>query len=55
MQISDQQVNRYMAIYLEEYGQTIDKAHAREELTALVCMLNAVYRHDNKLVETYGK
>jgi len=49
MQISDQQVEKYMAIYLEEYGQTIDKARARVELTSLVCYLEVVYKHINKI------
>lgn len=49
MQISDQQVEKYMAIYVEQYGQKIDKARARAELTSLVCMLEAVYKFNNKI------
>jgi hypothetical protein len=45
MQISEDQVEKYITIYVEQYGKTIDKARARNELTALVCMLNAVNRH----------
>jgi hypothetical protein len=48
MQITDEQVEKYIALYFLEYGKVIDKAKAREELTALVCMLNAVYQHQNK-------
>jgi hypothetical protein len=48
MQISDEHVEKYIALYLSEYGKTIDKVKAREELTALLCMLNAVYQHQNK-------
>ena len=48
MQISEERVEKYMAIYLEEYGLAIDKAQARIELTALVCYLEAVYQFNNK-------
>jgi len=48
MEISDENVKKYMSIYLSEYGKTIDKAKAREELTALIVMLNAVHQHYNK-------
>lgn len=51
MQINDEQVEKYMELYLEEYGRPIDKATARIELTALVCMLNAVHRQINKNYE----
>lgn len=43
-----------MAIYLEEYGRPIDKAQARIELTSLVCLMEAVYQHNNKN-NTYEK
>jgi len=49
MQISDEQVGKYIAIYLEEYGYEIDKAQALVELTSLVCYLEAVYKHINKI------
>ena len=49
MQISDEQVEKFQAIYLEEYGREIDKAQARIELTALVCYLEAVYKFNNKI------
>lgn len=42
MQINEEQVEKYMAIYLEEYGHPINKAYALEELTALVTCMNAV-------------
>ena len=48
MQISDQQVEKYISLYLEEFGRSIDKAQARIELTALVCYMEAVYQFKNK-------
>jgi len=48
MQISEEKIEKYMEIYFEEYGRSIDKAQALIELTALLCVLNAVYRHQNK-------
>lgn len=48
MQIDEKQVDKYIAIYLEEYGKVIDKTHARVELTKLVCYLEAIYKHINK-------
>lgn len=52
MQISNEQVDKYIAIYVEEYGKTIDKARARDDLTALVCYMEAVYQFNNK--QNYG-
>jgi len=49
MHISDKHVKKYIAIYLEEHGRLIDKAQARDELTALICLLEAVYKHANKI------
>jgi len=48
MPITEKQIEKYVAIYLEEYGQPIDKAQARVELTSLVCLLEAVYQFNNK-------
>lgn len=48
MELKDEQVEKYRAIYLEEYGRTIEKAQARIEFTSLVCMLDAVYKFNNK-------
>lgn len=47
MQISDKKIEKYIAIYSEEYGKKIDKAQARAELIALVCFLETVYQHIN--------
>lgn len=47
--VSEKQVEKFQAIYLEEYGREIDKAQARTELTSLVCYLEAVYKHINKI------
>jgi hypothetical protein len=49
MQISEERVEQYMALYLEEHGKTIDKVQARNELTALVGLLEAVYKFNNKI------
>jgi hypothetical protein len=46
--ISDIKVDRYIAIYFEVYGEKIDKVRARDELTSLICLLEAVYQHNNK-------
>lgn len=48
MQISEEKLERYQKIFLEEYGFEISKAQALTELTALICLLNAVHRHLNK-------
>jgi hypothetical protein len=48
MQITDEQVEKYQAIYYAEYHEPIDKAKARKELTALVCLLDIVHRHMEK-------
>jgi hypothetical protein len=53
MQISDEQVEKYMVIYVEEFGHSIDKARARDELTALICYMEAVYKFNNK--ENYNE
>lgn len=47
MQISDEKVEQYIALYLKKYGQSIDKVRAKDELTSLVCLLEAVYQHIN--------
>ena len=47
MQVEDTKVEEYQALYLKKYGQSIDKARARDELTSLVCLLEAVYQHIN--------
>ncbi|MEI8269984.1 MAG: hypothetical protein WCG45_01320 [bacterium] len=50
MQISEEQVEKYKALYVEEYGKEIDEAHARAELTSLVCLMEAIYKHNNKII-----
>ena len=52
MQISDERVEEYMLLYFKKYGKAIDKARARDELTSLVCLLEAVYKNINKLQQT---
>jgi hypothetical protein len=42
MEISDEKVEKYREVYKEIYGQPIEKGRARDELTALVCLMNAV-------------
>lgn len=49
MQISDEQVDKYIAVYIEVYGKTIERAQARAELTSLVCLMEAVYKFNNKI------
>jgi len=53
MQITEDRVSQYMELYLEEYGVPIERAQARDELTALVCLLETVYKHNNQ--NNYGK
>lgn len=48
MQISEEQIEKYITIYFEEYGREIDKAQARVELTLLICLMETVYQHNNK-------
>jgi hypothetical protein len=55
MQISDKKVEEYQILYFKKYGKDIDKAHARDELTSLVCLLEAVYKHINKNNKDYGQ
>jgi hypothetical protein len=42
MEISNEKVEKYCEVYEEIYGQPIEKGRARDELTALVCLMNAV-------------
>ena len=42
MEISQEKVEKYRAIYQRIYGRSIEKGRARDELTALVCLMNAV-------------
>jgi len=51
VEISDQKVEQYIALYLKKYGKNIDKVRARDELTSLVCLLEAVYQHVNKITK----
>lgn len=53
MEISEAKVEEYRILYLKKYGKDIDKARARDELTSLVCLLEAVYKHINN--ENHGK
>lgn len=48
MQISEERIDQYVALYLEEYGKPIDRVQARNELTALICLMEAVYKFNNK-------
>ncbi len=49
MQISEKYLEKYISIYLEEYNELIDKSKARDEITALVCLINAVQQQNNKI------
>ncbi len=48
MQISEERVIQYMDLYFKKYGKPIDKDRARAELTSLMCLMDAVYKHTNK-------
>jgi len=48
VELSEEKIEKYIAIHLEEYGETIDKDRARVELSSLVCLLEAVYKHNNR-------
>jgi len=48
MQISEEKVGQYMALYFKKYGKRIDKAQALKELVALICLMEAIYKHNNK-------
>ena len=47
MQISEEKIIKYMELYFKKYNKHIDKAQALTELTSLVCLLEAVYKHIN--------
>lgn len=53
MQISDEKVEQYITLCFKKYGVVIDKARARDELTPLICLLEAVYKHNN--IEIYNE
>jgi len=48
MQISEKNIQKYQEIFLKEYGFEIDKAQASQEFLSLLCLMGAVYRHQNK-------
>ena len=48
MQISEEKVDKYIAIYLQEYGEKIERARARDELTSLICLMESVYQFINQ-------
>ena len=48
MQISEARVEEFIKLYTKKYGKTIYNAQARVELTAIVCLLEAIYKHNNK-------
>lgn len=48
MDISDTKVKEYQTLYLKKYKKDINKTRARDELTSLVCLLDAVYKNINK-------
>lgn len=48
MQIAIEKIEEYQRIYKEKNGKEISPAKAREELHALVCLIDAVHRHINK-------
>lgn len=48
MQISEEKIKKYQEIFIKEYGFEIDHDRASQELSSLVCLMGAVYRHQNK-------
>lgn len=51
MQSQIEHIKKYQALYLEEYKKEISEEKAREELTALLVLLNAVHKHRNKSLQ----
>jgi hypothetical protein len=49
MEISDEKVEKYREIYQKIYGDIIETERARDELTALVCLMNAVRNYDGDI------
>jgi len=47
MQITEEKVAQYIALYFKKYGKVIDEVRARDELTSLVCLLEAIYKFNN--------
>jgi hypothetical protein len=52
MQISEEKIKKYQEVFLKEYGFEIDYAQASQELSSLVCLVGAVYRHQTKKHES---
>ena len=50
MEISDEKVEKYREIYQKIYGDIIEKEQARDELTALVCLMNTVRNYDGEII-----
>lgn len=50
MQIAQKDIERYKEIYRQEYGTEISNDKAYSELNALLCLMDAVYRHQNRRV-----
>lgn len=50
MQIRKEHIKEFQEVFLKEYGFEIDEEKARSELTALVCLMEAVYQHQNKVI-----
>lgn len=48
MKIAQKDLDKYKEIYKEEYGDEISNEKAYEELNSLLCLMDAVYRHQNK-------
>jgi hypothetical protein len=48
MKINQKDLDKYKEIYKEEYGEEISNDKAFSELSALLCLMDAVYRHQNR-------
>lgn len=48
MKIGPERIEEYKKIYIETYGKEISDTKAYEELHALVCLIDAVHRSQQK-------
>ncbi len=51
MKIGPERIEEYKKIYREIYNKEISDTKAYEELHALVCLMDTVYRHQNKVIQ----
>ena len=44
MKFTDKQLDSFIALYEQEYGEKIDRAKALEQATSLVSLVKSIYR-----------